>query len=120
MILKKPYGFLIKRFRIIHIILTLLTIYIAISTRHILTFIRRFISSGYSVTVVDNMASQYINWPIYLVIVLVIASLIAIFILLRTKKKPNKIYLAAIIYYSLLIVFIFIAAYLINSLSEGL
>ena len=48
MIFKKPYGFLIKNFRIIHIIITLLTIYIAINTRNILSFFRRFISNGYS------------------------------------------------------------------------
>ncbi len=120
MILKKPYGFLIKRFRIIHIILTLLTIYIAVSSRQILTFIRTFISNGYSVTVVDNMSSQYISWTLYLTIFLVIISLIAIFILLRSKKKPNKIYMAAIIYYAILLVFVFIAAFLIDGLKESL
>ena len=103
MILKKPYGFLIKRFRIIHIILTALTIFIAVSSRNILAFFRRFISNGYSVTVIDNMASEYIGWPIYITIILVVASLIAIYVLLRTKKKPNKIYLAAIIYYIILL-----------------
>lgn len=120
MILKKPYGFLIKRFRIIHIILTALTIFIAVSSRNILAFFRRFISNGYSVTVIDNMASEYISWTIYVTIILVVVSLFAIYILLRTKKKPNKIYLAAIIYYIILFIFIFIAAYLINSLSNGL
>ena len=120
MILKKPYGFLIKRFRVIHIILTLLTVYIAFSSRNIISFFRRYVSSGYSVTVVDDMASQYINWSIYLTIILVIISLIAIFVLLRTKKKPNKLYLAAIIYYAVLFVGIFVAAYLINDLSNGL
>ncbi len=120
MILKKPYGFLIKRFRIIHIILTILTIFIAVSSRNIISFFRRFISSGYSVTVVDNMASQYINWSIYLIIILVITILIAIYILLRTKKKPHKIYMAAIIYYIILFIGIIIASFLIDSLSESL
>lgn len=120
MILKKPYGFLIKHFRIIHIILTALTIFIAVSSRNILSFIRRFISNGYTTTVFDNMASEYVNWTIYLAIVFVVISLIAVYILLRTKKKPNKIYLVAIIYYILLLIFVAIAAYLINSLSEGL
>ena len=91
MILKKPYGFLIKHFRIIHIILTALTIFIAVSSRNILSFIRRFISNGYTTTVFDNMASEYVNWTIYLAIVFVVISLIAVYILLRTKKKPNKI-----------------------------
>lgn len=120
MIFKKPYGFLIKHFKIIHIILTLLTIYIAITTRGILSFFRRFISNGYSITVIDNMASEYVNWTIYVTIILVIISLIAIFILLRTKKKPNKIYLAAIIYYFILLIAVIISYYLISSLNNGL
>lgn len=120
MIFKKPYGFLIKRFRIIHIILTALTIFIAVSSRNILAFFRRFISNGYSVTVVDNMASEYISWTIYVTVIFVVVSLIAVYVLLRTKKKPNKIYLASIIYYIILFIFIIIASYLINSLSEGL
>ena len=120
MIFKKPYGFLIKHFRIIHIIITLLTIYIAFNTRNILSFFRRFISNGYSITVVDNMAAQYINWTLYIAIFLALASLIIVFILLRMKKKPNKMYLAAIIYYVILFIAIIIAAYLINGLSDGL
>ena len=103
MIFKKPYGFLIKHFRIIHIIITLLTIYIAFNTRNILSFFRRFISNGYSITVVDNMAAQYINWTLYIAIFLALSSLIIVFILLRMKKKPNKMYLAAIIYYVILL-----------------
>ena len=120
MIFKKPYGFLIKHFRIIHIIITLLTIYIAFNTRNILSFFRRFISNGYSITVVDNMAAQYINWTLYIAIFLALASLIIVFILLRMKKKPNKMYLATIIYYVILFIAIIIAAYLINGLSDGL
>ena len=120
MIFKKPYGFLIKNFRIIHIIITLLTIYIAINTRNILSFFRRFISNGYSITVVDNMASQYINWTIYIALLLALTSLITIFILLRQKNKPNKMYLAAIIYYVILFIAVLVSANLINGLSDGL
>ena len=120
MILKKPYGFLIKRFRVIHIVLTLLTIYIALTSRSVLSFIRRFISNGYQVTVVDNMASEYINWTIYLTIFLVVISLIAIYVLLKSKKKPNKVYMAGIIYYIILFIGLIIASGLINGLSNSL
>lgn len=120
MILKKPYGFLIKRFRVIHIVLTLLTIYIALTSRSVLSFIRRFISNGYQVTVVDNMASEYINWTIYLTIFLVVISLIAIYVLLKSKKKPNKVYMAGIIYYIILFIGLIIASGLINGLSDSL
>ena len=120
MILKKPYGFLIRHFRLIHIILTAITIFIAISSRNILTFIRRFISNGYSITVFENMASEYIHWTLYLAIIVAIGILLAVYILLVTKKKPNRIYIIAIAYYAILFVFIIIAASLINGLSDGL
>lgn len=120
MILKKPYGFLIKHFRLIHIILTAITIFIAISSRNILSLIRRFISNGYTITVVDNMASEYIHWTLYLAIILAIGILLAVYILLVTKKKPNRVYIIAITYYSILFVFIIIAASLINGLSDSL
>ena len=120
MILKKPYGFLIKNFRLIHIILTIITIYIAISTKNILDFFITFVNNGYTVTVIDNMASTYITWLTYLSTLLAIIILLAVFILLRVKKKPNKMYLCAIIYYIILFVFVFISAYLINDLSNGL
>lgn len=120
MILKKPYGFLIRHFRLIHIILTAITIFIAVSSRNILTFIRRFISNGYSITVFDNMASEYIHWTLYIAIIFAIIILLAVYILLVSKKKPNKIYIVAITYYITLFVFILIAASLINGLSDGL
>ncbi len=120
MILKKPYGFLIKRFRIIHIVLTLLTIFIAVSSRNIISLFRTFISNGYSITTTENMAAQYINWTIYVAILLTVVALLAIFILLRTKKKPNKFYLLAISYYTLLFIVIIVASILINGLNESL
>ncbi len=120
MILKKPYGFLIKNFRLIHVILTILTIYIAINTKSILDFFVAYINNGYSVTVIDNMASSYISWITYVSIFLAFIIILAIYILLKVKKKPNKMYLFAIIYYIILFIFVIVSSYLINDLSNGL
>ena len=120
MILKKPYGLLIKYFRVIHIILTLITVFVAISSHKVLQFFRDFIKNGYTVTVFDNMAKEYISGFLYIGILLILAILLAMYILLKTKNKPNKTYLFAIIYYILLFVAIGISATLINGLGDGL
>ena len=120
MILKKPYGLLIKHFKLIHIIITALMLYVSISSYRVLKFFSDFIKNGYSVTVLDNMASHYISGFIYIVIILIITIIIAVYILLKDKKKPNKIYLLTIIYYAVLIVALYISATLINGLSDAL
>ena len=102
MIFKKPYGFLIRHFKLIHIILTILTIYIAVRSGTVLAFFRNFISNGYTVSVYEGIASATVRPLLFLVLILVIATLITMFILLKNKNKPNKFYFFAILYYILL------------------
>lgn len=120
MILKKPYAFLIKRFRLIHFILAALTVYICIATNQIVDVFRNFIKNGYTISIVDNMASMYVGTLVYLAIIVVIAAFVLIVILLKNKKKPVKFYIVAIAYYAILFIFIVIAAYLIGGLSKHL
>ena len=120
MILKKPYAMLIKNFRTIHIILTLLTIFIAYKSHTVISFFRSYINNNYSVSVIDNLASNTISPWLFVAIILAIGILVTIYILLKTKKKPNKTYFISIIYYIILLIFLFIAWILINSLSKGL
>lgn len=120
MILKKPYAFLIKNFRIIHIILTILTVFIAYKSYTVASFFTNYVANNYSITITDNLVNTYISNFLYVAIILTVVALISVYILLRVKKKPNKAYLIAIIYYILLFIFIIVASYLIGSLSRGL
>lgn len=120
MILKKPYAFLIKNFRIIHIILTGLIIYITYKGGALVTFFSDFVKNDYGVTVTSNLAKSYVGWFLGITIVLVIVFLIAIYVLLRTKKKPSKFYLFSIIYYIILLIGVIVSYFLIASLSTGL
>ena len=61
MILKKPYAFLIKNFRAIHILLTLLCVYITYKTTGVISFFREYIANNYSVTVTDNLVTSTIS-----------------------------------------------------------
>lgn len=120
MILKKPYALLIKNFRTIHIILTLLAVFITTKTHTIVKFFRDFIINNYSVTVTDNLVSSTISNWLYIAIIAAIIILISVYVLLHSKKKPNKVYLITIIYYIILFIFIIVASSLISSLSDSL
>ena len=83
MILKKPYALLIKNFRKIHILLTILSVLIVIETNKIAGFFRAYTANNYSVTVTDDLVSTTINPWIYVLILATIGILVAIFVLLN-------------------------------------
>ena len=120
MILKKPYGILIKNFRLIHLLLSTLTILVLIKTGNIVNFFKFYIENNYSATITQNMANNYISPILYVAIILSIIIFILVYILFRYKKKPKNFYLMAIIYYTLLFISVIISKYLLNSLEVSL
>ena len=103
MVLKKPYGLMIKHFKLLHFILLVLSFLVVFQLRPLMSFFNEFIANGYTVTVVDNMAGAYINFLVYISLLLMVGLLTMLLILLKYKNKPNKIYLFAIIYYILIV-----------------
>lgn len=101
MILRKPYAFLIKYFKVIHLLLTLLLAFILYKTNALLSFFNQYLSSK-SYEVLDNLASTYLGGYLYLAIFLSIIISIVIFLLMRKKEKPIRYYLILIIYYIVL------------------
>ncbi len=103
MIFRKPYGFLIKHFRIIHIILMLLFCYIIYKTKGFLDFFNLYINSGYS-TNLTNFAKTYFNFFTFILFAITLSSLIAILFLMLSKKKSCKFYIISVIYYAILLI----------------
>lgn len=101
MILKKPYAFLIKHFRLIHFILALATIYLTFKTNKIVLFFNAYIKGGYRLTE-SNVASNYVTLLMYLAVILIIGVAITIYLLLKVKDKPTKFYIYLILYYIIL------------------
>lgn len=95
MILKKPYGFLIKNFKLIHIILTIIYIYLAIKVNKLLTYYNNFIEGTESKL---NAISHVTNYYVIAIVLSIIICLI-IYALMRYKKKPKLLYLILIILY---------------------
>lgn len=104
MIIKKPYAFLIKKFRLIHTILFVLLLYIAIKTFDIYTFFNDYainhvyLSSG-------NLASSYISVFTFIIIVIAILFGTLIYYILSIKNKRRNTYLLLCIYYILMFIF---------------
>lgn len=102
MILRKPYAFLIKHFRLIHLLLTLPLIYIVWKTHIVVNFFNEYVSNGYTYQTGSDISGLYINWVLFLSIFVIVAAIISIYYLLRYKEKPVKMYVTMMIYYIVL------------------
>lgn len=103
MILKKPYGFLIKHFKLIHFFLAVVMAFIAFRTYSIMGFFDGYSASkGQAFT--GNYASIYV--PVYLtILILFVIVLFGVIVwLLYLKKKKNLLYIILFICY---VVFLF-------------
>jgi len=105
MVLKKPYAFFIKHFKLIHLLLCVPLIYLCIRTGAIATFLSSYVSANYY-TNITNIAASYINYFMYIAIILVVLLVLAVYFLMRQKEKDSKLYLFILIYYILLFILI--------------
>ncbi|MEE3343131.1 MAG: hypothetical protein VZS44_03475 [Bacilli bacterium] len=104
MVLRKPYGFLIKHFKMIHLVLTVLYIYLAMKVNNMLRYYNNFIAGKESKLNAIKYATNY-----YLIaIILSIAICLVIYALMRYKKKPKLFYVVLMaIYLAITLVIIF-------------
>jgi len=116
MILRKPYAFLIKHFKLIHLFISGLVLYLIFKTNSILNFFKDYISDD--ILKVD--ASNYINILIYLSLILIIGLAVSMIVLMRKKDKPLLFYILTIIGYSILFIgFVYVGS-VINTLEFNL
>ncbi len=109
MVLKKPYAFIIKHFRIIHLICLLPMIYLIIKTRGIVSFFSDYVANNYALSgnvALGNLSASYINIFMYVAVILILAIFITLAFILQYKNKPTKFYSFAIIYYIAMFIFI--------------
>ena len=103
MIIRKPYAFMIKHFRMIHLILTLLLIFLAYKTNTIYSFFNGYAKNGYY-TYSANMSSKYINLYMFLAIVAVLLITSFVYLLMKWKKKSRLYYIFLSLFYIILFV----------------
>ena len=99
MILRRPYAFLIKHFRLINFLLAIFAGYIAYLTYNIVAFFSEYISNGYTGNFYEGFYTEYIPLSFYVGLILICFLLLLLCGLFLYKKKNNKVYVAALIYY---------------------
>ena len=104
MILRKPYAFLIKHFKLIHLIITGILVFLTYQNREVYLFLKKCIENG------GNRfdALSYIDYSIYIYIFIVLGLFFIVFWLLKYKDKPRLLYVFSIIYYVALGIFMFV------------
>ena len=107
MVFRKPYAFLIKNFKKIHIVLLILCGFIYYKTMQLDSFVSEFISYLTYDSYLEPI-TKYTSPLFYLMAVLVIVITGSLVILLRRKEKPWKLYLIPFLDYLLLIVMFFL------------
>ena len=104
MVFRRPYGFLIKNFRLIHLIISGILIYLVTYSNKIYKFINLCIEDAVN----RYNATQYIDYSIYIFIGIVLILFFAIYWLFKYKDKPRKIYVLYIFVYILVGVYVFL------------
>ncbi len=101
MIIRKPYAFLIKNFKKIHIFLLLLSLFVAYKLFDVASFVGEFMSFGIY-DAYSNPIGIHISFLVSFALLLLVAGTFALLMLLRYKKKPWKIYLIPLVEYFVL------------------
>lgn len=114
MIIRKPYAFLIKNFKKIHIALLILGIYVGYKLLDVITFVNEFMKFG-TYDLYANPVSNYISFGLIFSILLISGLSGALILLLLHKNKPWKAYLIPFIEYLIL----FFVLLMINSFFDN-
>lgn len=118
MVVKKPYAFLIKNFRIIHGLLFALLFYLTIKTFDIYSFFSSYASTHAYINSSD-LASTYVNYFMFFVIILVALTSLIIFYVLNLKKKSVKVYLFIFLYLIVLFVYFLYIFFIFQNLQTA-
>ena len=122
MILKKPYAFLVKHFRMIHVLLLLSASYLMYKSWNIASFFEKYISDNlrvYSIKM-DELASTYVTIPMFIVSFAIFILTGVILYLMKHKKKPIFFYLYIMLTYVLIIISYFFARSYLSGLEYNL
>ena len=118
MIIRKPYAFLIKNFKKIHIAACIIWVYVFFTVSNLSNFISEFRRLG-TYDAYNEPVTRYVNFFSILAILLLITTSIALLLLLKHKNKPWKLYIQPIVTYAgLLFVFLFTSSFFANYRGE--
>lgn len=115
MILKKPYAFLIKHFKIIHVLLTLLMSFVFYKSYSVMSFFSEYIKNNYMISTYEGFSSDYIPFLLFFMVIIILGTILAIILLFNNKKKPSKLYEITFFYYLVLFILLFVSKSVLSS-----
>lgn len=106
MILKKPYAFFIRFFKLFHLIIFALSSVLLYRTSLVYNFMKEFCKDSPNVIGKDLVSPLFVWWVYLLIIIIILVNLLIIYILVR-KIKPYMYYVVNIfLYMGVMIVFV--------------
>lgn len=115
MIIRKPYAFLIKNFRLINLLILVFSLLVVYRSSIALDFFNDYVDTRQFIEN-DNLINDTI--PLFMIIIsgmLVFLSM-AIAILFKKKDKPTLFYFSAVIYYIIFIIVCFVSRGIIKTI----
>lgn len=119
MILRKPYAFLIKHFKLIHLILIFFSCYSIFRTRKLLDFFNEYVIDMVNVMGQDLTSTLIPNIYIFMPLIIIILTSI-ILVVMVVKKKPNIFYIYNILVYVYVLITILSSNSILETLSRSL
>ena len=117
MILRKPYAFFIKHFKLIHIVLAILLGYSVYKTKLLLDFFNE-----YSINIIDiqgqDLITPLLPFLYQIIALLIIGVSLIVLVVMIVKKKPSLFYIITIVSAIFTFVIIQVAKNTLNGLSE--
>ena len=104
MVFRKPYGFLIRHFKLIHLIISGILIFIVSFNNKIYSYLNSCIDDAVN----KYNALDYMKYSVFIWIGIVLLLFFVIYSLFKYKDKPRKLYLFSILGYVCVSIFMFI------------
>ena len=118
MVLRKPYAFLIRHFKAIHIILVILMVILGYKMYNMSTFLGPYLEAG-EYGVVSGVAGKYVGFLGLFIPLLIMFLLGSIAYLLKRKEKPIKYYLITMLIYFIEFIVMIVGLTLFTSIEQG-
>lgn len=119
MILKKPFAFLIKHFKLIHMLLCIPMYYLLYRSSLILDFIKEYLDTNVDV-VGSDLVSNLFDFKLVISIFIIFIGIIIVLSLMLYKRKPVTFYFYNIITYSFLSVIYMVSYSIIQTMQVSL
>lgn len=98
MVLRKPYKFLIKHFRMIHFILAIISGYLLTKTNNIINFFNDYLNNNETLIGTGTVNEYFNNIMMFLILIILIGT-ISISVIMKIKEKNILFYIINIILY---------------------